>query len=103
MSQELAIVEELAGVLVHDCERLVNSFSMRVKRLWIALAVPMVFDHVLDANGAFSAASFAIAALVFGGCWLADNVVYCTLEDVFLCFAKTPHWGCLFAETPRAW
>ena len=54
---------------------LCTSFYMRVKHLWIALAVPMVFDLVLDARGVFSAASFAIAALVFGVCWIADLVV----------------------------
>ena len=48
----------------------------------------MVFDLVLDANGAFSAASFAIAALVFGGCWLAYCVVLCTLEVVFSLVCK---------------
>ena len=67
---------------------LCTSFSMRVKRLWIALAVPMVFDHVLDANGAFSAVFFEIAALVFGGCWLADCVVCRTLEVVVSLFCK---------------
>ena len=41
-------------------------FFMRVNRLWIAFAVPIVFDHVLDANGAFIAAFCAAAALVFG-------------------------------------
>ena len=45
---------------------LCTSFSMRVKRLWIAFAVPLVFDRVLDANGAFKAALGAIAALVLG-------------------------------------
>ena len=39
---------------------------MRVNRLWIAFAVPIVFDRVLDDNGAFNAASCAVAALVFG-------------------------------------
>ena len=39
---------------------------MRVNRWWIAFAVPIVFDRVLDANGAFNAASRVVAALVFG-------------------------------------
>ena len=43
---------------------LCTSFSMRVKRLWIALAVPMVFDRVPDDNGAFKAAVRAVDALV---------------------------------------
>ena len=43
-----------------------TSFSMRVNRFCTAFAVPMVFDRVLDANGAFNAASHAVAALVFG-------------------------------------
>ena len=54
---------------------------MRVNCLWIAFAVPIVFDRVLDANGTFSAASRAVAALVFGlvvgfathGCCLLTN------------------------------
>ena len=41
-------------------------FSMRVIHLWISFAVPMVFDRVLDDNGAFNAASCAVAVLVFG-------------------------------------
>jgi len=41
-------------------------FSICVKNLWIALAVPMVFDLVLDDNGAFKAAVCAVAALVLG-------------------------------------
>ena len=41
-------------------------FSMRVKRLWIAFAVPMVFDRVLNGNGAFKSALRAVAALVLG-------------------------------------
>jgi len=45
---------------------LCTSFSMRVNRLWTAFAVPIVFDRVLDANGAFNAATCAVAALVFG-------------------------------------
>ena len=44
---------------------LCTSFSIRAKRLWIAFAVPMVFDRVLDDNGACKAALRAIAALVF--------------------------------------
>ena len=55
MSQELTIVEELASFLVHDCKCLV---------LWIAFAMPMVFNRVLDDNGAFKAALHAVAALV---------------------------------------
>ena len=39
---------------------------MHVNRWWIAFAVPIVFDHVLDANGAFIADFRAVAALVFG-------------------------------------
>ena len=39
---------------------------MRANCLWAALAVPMVFDRVRDASGAFIAASLAVAALVFG-------------------------------------
>ena len=58
---------------------LCTSFSMRVKHLWTALAVPMVFDLVFDANGAFSAAFFAISALVLG-CWLVVCVVCCILK-----------------------
>ena len=54
---------------------------MRVNRLWTAFAVPMVFDRVLDASGAFNAASRAVAVLVFGvvvgftthGCCLLTN------------------------------
>ena len=42
------------------------SFSIRVKRLWIALAMPMVFDRVLDDSGTFKAALHAIADLVLG-------------------------------------
>ena len=41
-------------------------FSMRVERLWIALAVPMVFDCVFDDNSAFKAAVRAVASLVLG-------------------------------------
>jgi hypothetical protein len=37
---------------------------MHVKRLWIAFVVTMVFDRVLDDNGAFKAALCAVAALV---------------------------------------
>ena len=58
---------------------LCTSLSMRVKHVWTALAVPMVFDLVLDANGKFNAAFFAIAALVLG-CWLVVCVVCRTLE-----------------------
>ena len=39
---------------------------MRVKRLWIAFAMPMVFDCVLDYNGTIKAALRAVAALVLG-------------------------------------
>ena len=81
---------------------LCTSFSMRVKRLWIALAVPMVFDRVLDANGAFSAASSAIAALVFGGCWLADCVIRRTLKVVVSLFCKdSPRGLSLRKDSPR--
>ena len=79
-----------------------TSFSMRVKRLWIALAVPMIFDRVLDANGAFSAASFAIAALVFGGCWLADHVVCLILKVVVSLFCEDSPRGLSFRkDSPR--
>jgi len=43
-----------------------TSFSMRMNYLWAAFAVPVVFDRVCDASGAFNAASRAAAALVFG-------------------------------------
>ena len=69
---------------------------MLVKRLWITLAVPMFFNRVLDANGAFSAASFAIAALVFGGCWLADRIVRHTLKVVVSLFCEDFPWGMSF-------
>ena len=61
-----------------------TSFSMPVKRLWIEFAVPMVFDRVLDDNGAYKAALRAIAALVFGvvgftmlGCCLLTALGFC--------------------------
>ena len=38
---------------------------MRVNCWWIAFAVPIVFDCVLDANGAFIADFRAVADLVF--------------------------------------
>jgi len=79
-------------------------FSMRVNHLWIAFALPMVFDRVLDARGAFSAASFAIAALVFGfgGCWLADHVDRCTLQVVVSLFRKDSPRGLSFrGDSPR--
>ena len=72
---------------------LCTSFSMHVKRLWIAFTVPMIFDLDLDARGAFSAVSFAIAALVFGVGWLADQVVLCTLKTVASLFCKDSPWG----------
>ena len=54
---------------------------MRVSFWWSAFAVPIVFDCVLDANGAFIVAFCAVAALVFGvlvgfsthGCCLLTN------------------------------
>jgi len=58
---------------------LCTSFSMRVKGLWTALAVPMVFDLVLNANSAFNAAFFTIATLVLGF-WLVVCVVCRTLK-----------------------
>jgi hypothetical protein len=59
-----------------------TSFSIRANRFWAALAVPMVFDLVCDASGAFIAAARAIAALVFG---VALRVVpgCCRLTVVF--------------------
>ena len=39
---------------------------MRVNRWWSAVSVPIAFDSVLDANGAFIAAFCAVAALMFG-------------------------------------
>ena len=63
---------------------LCTSFSMHAKRLWIAFAVPMVFDRVLNDNGACKAALRAIAALVFGvvgftmlGCCLLTALGFC--------------------------
>jgi hypothetical protein len=55
---------------------------MSANRLWIAFAVPMVFDCVLDDNDMFNAAYRAVAALVFGvvvgfathGCCLLTNL-----------------------------
>ena len=81
---------------------LYTSFSMRVQSLWIAFAVTMVFDCVLDANGAFSAASFAIAALVFGGCWLADRAVRHTLKTVPSLFHEdSPQGLSLLGDSPH--
>jgi len=48
---------------------------MRVKRLWIAFAVLMVFDCVLDDSGAFKAALRAVSALVLGVVGLPCTVV----------------------------
>ena len=56
MSQELAIVEELAVSQSMTASALCTLFSMCAKRLWIAFAVLIVFDCVLDDNGAFKAA-----------------------------------------------
>ena len=75
---------------------------MCVKHLLVEFAVPMVFGCILDAYGAFSAAFFAIAALVFGGCWLADCIVCCTLEDVVSLFCKDFSPGLtLWEDSPR--
>ena len=69
---------------------LYTSFSMRAKRLWIAFAVPMVFGHVLDDNGASKAALRAIAALVFG-------VVGCTMLGCCLLTA-CGFWRCVMVD-----
>ena len=80
---------------------LCTSFSMRVNRLWIAFALPMVFDCVLNARGAFSAASFAIAALVLG-CRLADCVIRHTLKGaVSLVCNDSPRGLFLRKDSPR--
>ena len=63
---------------------------MRVKRLWAALAVPMVFDLVRDASGAFIATARANAALVFG---VALGVV------MPVCFRQTVCVVCRTLET----
>ena len=58
-----------------------TSFSMHVNCWWIAFAVPIVFDHVLDANGAFIADFRAVAALVFGVLVVFYMHVHCLLTD----------------------
>ena len=65
-------------------------FSTRAKRLWIAFAVPMVFDRVLDDNGACKAALRAIAALVFG-------VVVFTMLGCCLLTARG-FWRCVMVD-----
>ena len=81
---------------------LCTSFSMRVKRLWTALAVPMVFDLVLGANGAFNAAFFAIAALVLG-CWLVVCVVCRTLKGAVSLVREDSPRGLFLHRHSRAW
>ncbi len=68
---------------------LCTSFFMRAKRLWIAFAVPIVFDCVLDDNGAFKSALQAIAALVF-------RVVGFTMPGCCLLTACS-FWRCVMA------